>query len=139
MWSIGCIFVEMINQKALFPGDSEIDELFKIFRQTPPPCVRRPPARSSPPQCRWPPRRVLGTPTEETWAGVSQLPDYKSTFPQWRAQPWSDVVPTLDADGIDLLSQMLVYEPNKRISARQALSHRYFDDVEDAAEPSGPR
>ena len=33
VWSIGCIFVEMINQKALFPGDSEIDELFKIFRR----------------------------------------------------------------------------------------------------------
>ncbi len=30
--SIGCIFVEMINQRPLFPGDSEIDELFKIFR-----------------------------------------------------------------------------------------------------------
>jgi hypothetical protein len=31
--SIGCIFVEMINQRPLFPGDSEIDELFKIFRR----------------------------------------------------------------------------------------------------------
>ncbi len=33
IWSIGCIFVEMINQRPLFPGDSEIDELFKIFRR----------------------------------------------------------------------------------------------------------
>jgi serine/threonine protein kinase len=32
VWSVGCIFAEMVNQKALFPGDSEIDELFKIFR-----------------------------------------------------------------------------------------------------------
>jgi cyclin-dependent kinase 2 len=32
MWSVGCIFAEMVNQKPLFPGDSEIDELFKIFR-----------------------------------------------------------------------------------------------------------
>ena len=32
MWSLGCIFAEMVTRKPLFPGDSEIDELFKIFR-----------------------------------------------------------------------------------------------------------
>lgn len=32
VWSVGCIFAEMVNQRPLFPGDSEIDELFKIFR-----------------------------------------------------------------------------------------------------------
>jgi serine/threonine protein kinase len=31
-WSIGCIFAEMLNREPLFPGDSEIDELFRIFR-----------------------------------------------------------------------------------------------------------
>ena len=31
-WSIGCIFAEMLNKEPLFPGDSEIDELFRIFR-----------------------------------------------------------------------------------------------------------
>ena len=49
VWSIGCIFVEMINQRALFPGDSEIDELFKIFRRA------LPPSSSSRPQAH---RRV---------------------------------------------------------------------------------
>jgi cyclin-dependent kinase 2 len=34
VWSVGCIFAEMVNQRPLFPGDSEIDELFKIFRCT---------------------------------------------------------------------------------------------------------
>lgn len=32
VWSVGCIFAEMVNQRPLFPGDSEIDELFRIFR-----------------------------------------------------------------------------------------------------------
>jgi cyclin-dependent kinase len=32
MWSIGAIFAEMCTRKPLFPGDSEIDEIFKIFR-----------------------------------------------------------------------------------------------------------
>lgn len=35
MWSVGCIFAEMCTRKALFPGDSEIDEIFKIFRSVP--------------------------------------------------------------------------------------------------------
>lgn len=104
IWSIGCIFCEMVNQRPLFPGDSEIDELFRIFR-------------------------VLGTPTEATWPGVTMLPDYKPSFPQWQRQEWSQVAPTLDAAGMELLSQMLVYEPSRRISARAALTHPFFDEL----------
>lgn len=47
--------------------------------------------------------RILGTPNEETWPGVSQLPDYKSSFPQWSAQDLSQQVEPLDADGIEFL------------------------------------
>ena len=46
---------------------------------------------------------VLGTPNEESWPGVKQLPDYKPTFPQWSAQNLAEQVPYLDAAGIDLL------------------------------------
>ncbi|KAK1653579.1 hypothetical protein QYE76_071384 [Lolium multiflorum] len=105
VWSVGCIFAEMVNQKPLFPGDSEIDELFKIFR-------------------------VLGTPTEQTWPGVSSLPDYKSAFPKWQAEELATVVPNLGSVGLDLLSKMLRFEPSKRITARQALEHEYFKDIE---------
>ncbi|KAF7051223.1 hypothetical protein CFC21_059484 [Triticum aestivum] len=105
VWSVGCIFAEMVNQKPLFPGDSEIDELFKIFR-------------------------VLGTPNEQTWPGVSSLPDYKSAFPRWQAEDLATVVPNLEPLGLDLLSKMLRFEPNKRITARQALEHEYFKDME---------
>ncbi|KAG2808391.1 hypothetical protein PC118_g16917 [Phytophthora cactorum] len=103
-WSIGCIFAEMVNKQPLFPGDSEIDELFRIFR-------------------------VLGTPNEELWPGVSTLPDYKTSFPQWRPQPLSKVVPQLDRVGLDLLSRLLVYDPAGRISARAAMSHPWFADL----------
>ncbi|KAA8497064.1 Cyclin-dependent kinase 2 [Porphyridium purpureum] len=105
IWSIGCIFAEMVTRQPLFPGDSEIDELYKIFR-------------------------TLGTPHEDIWQGVRELPDYKPTFPNWPRRPISDTVKGLDEAGTDLLCQMLVYEPGRRISARAALNHRYFADLD---------
>ncbi|PKA52772.1 Cell division control protein 2 like A [Apostasia shenzhenica] len=107
VWSVGCIFAEMVNQRPLFPGDSEIDELFKIFR-------------------------ILGTPNEETWPGVSSLPDYKSAFPKWPSKDLATVVTNLEPSGIDLLSKMLCLEPRKRITARNALEHEYFKDLDTA-------
>ena len=110
MWSVGCIFAEMASHTPLFPGDSEIDELFKIFR-------------------------ILGTPTETTWPGVCQLPDYKPSFPQWPAVPLNKAVPYLDNDGIDLLSKMLIFDPGKRLSAKRALEHPYFDEIRNSMGP----
>lgn len=67
-----------ITRRALFPGDSEIDQLFRIFR-------------------------TLGTPDETIWPGVTSLPDYKPSFPKWAQQDLSKVVPLLDEDGRELL------------------------------------
>ncbi|KAF8407528.1 hypothetical protein HHK36_006662 [Tetracentron sinense] len=141
VWSVGCIFAEMVNQRPLFPGDSEIDELFKIFR-------------------------FLGTPNEEIWPGVTSLPDFKSAFPRWppkvievwgvivilfdlsvtkssgyiytvrynrayscAVQDISTLVPDLVPSGVDLLSKMLCLDPSRRITARSALEHEYFKDI----------
>ncbi|XP_035427527.1 cyclin-dependent kinase 2 isoform X2 [Cygnus atratus] len=105
IWSLGCIFAEMVRGgRALFPGDSEIDQLFRIFR-------------------------TLGTPDEAAWPGVTALPDYKPTFPRWARQDLGKLVPPLDEDGHKLLAQMLHYDPNKRISAKAALRHPFFHDV----------
>ncbi|KAI9004246.1 Cyclin-dependent kinase 3 [Gaertneriomyces sp. JEL0708] len=105
MWSAGCIFAEMILKKPIFPGDSEIDELFRIFR-------------------------ILGTPNENHWEGVQYLPDWAPTFPQWRRQSFEKIFPTLDEEGRDLLEQLLEYDPAHRISAKRALDHPYFRDVQ---------
>jgi serine/threonine protein kinase len=101
IWSTGCIFIEMINKKAFFTGDSEIDQLHKIFQ-------------------------IMGTPNENTWPGVSQFPDYKETFPNWKPQNLGNYLNRPDVLAVDLLAQMLAYEPSKRISARKALEHPYF-------------
>ncbi|BDA48672.1 Cyclin-dependent kinase A-1 [Coccomyxa sp. Obi] len=107
IWSIGCIFAELVNSKPLFLGDSEIGQLYKIFE-------------------------VLGTPTDNTWAGVTNLPDWQARFPQWPAQDLAQVVPRLDPDGVDLLRQMLEYDPLKRITAKRALQHPFFAELREA-------
>jgi len=104
MWSVGCIFAEMALQgQPLFPGDSEIDQIFKIFK-------------------------ILGTPNDDIWPGVGKLPDYKPTFPQWSKQDISSLVHSLDVHGIDMLKATLTYDSAKRISAKRALIHPYFAD-----------
>jgi serine/threonine protein kinase len=79
IWSAGCILAEIVNRAPLFPGDSEIDQIFRIFR-------------------------VLGTPDESVWKGISSLRDYKADFPQWSSKPLVNIVPNLDVNGLDLLS-----------------------------------
>ncbi|KAF2452848.1 cell division control protein 2 [Lineolata rhizophorae] len=111
MWSVGCIFAEMCTRKPLFPGDSEIDEIFKIFR-------------------------VLGTPSEHDWPGVTSFPDFKPSFPKWNRNDIHVLVPSLDEAGLDLLDLLLVYDPAGRISAKQACTHPYFAD---GAYPYGAR
>jgi serine/threonine protein kinase len=75
----------------------------------------------------------MGTPTEETWSGVTSLPDYSPTFPHWPKRDMAHMVPSLDALGVDLLNKMLQYTPSKRISARAAMSHPWFDSIDKSA------
>ncbi|KAK7432543.1 Cyclin-dependent kinase catalytic subunit [Neonectria magnoliae] len=103
VWSIGCIFAEMCTRKPLFPGDSEIDEIFKIFRR-------------------------LGTPSEEIWPGVTSHPDFKSSFPKWERNYDQNLCTNLDEMGLELLEMMLAYDPAGRISAKQACNHPYFEN-----------
>ncbi|KAH8341465.1 cyclin-dependent kinase 1 [Drosophila kikkawai] len=105
IWSVGCIFAEMATRKPLFQGDSEIDQLFRMFR-------------------------ILKTPTEDIWPGVTSLPDYKNTFPCWSTNQLTNQLKNLDSNGINLIQKMLIYDPVHRISASDVLKHPYFDGFE---------
>ncbi|KAJ4807393.1 Cyclin-dependent kinase 2 [Rhynchospora pubera] len=104
MWSVGCIFAEMVRRQALFPGDSELQQLLHIFR-------------------------LLGTPTEKQWPGVTTLKDWHE-YPQWKPQDLARAVPTLESEGVDLLSRMLRFDSAERISAKEAMEHPYFDSLD---------
>ena len=103
-WSVGCIIAEMVNNKPLFPGDSEIGQLYKIFQ-------------------------VMGTPTEKTWPDVVNLQDYKKTFPRWKTQNLNELLPGFDKEGIDLLERLLVMDPDKRLTIREAMDHPFFNSI----------
>ena len=105
IWSIGLIFYEMAHRKPLFAGDCEIDQIFKIFQ-------------------------IFGTPNENNWPGITKLPEFKLSFPQFKPKGLNSCNCNIDHVGMDLLGKMIQLDPCRRISAKQALNHPFFDDLD---------
>jgi serine/threonine protein kinase len=106
VWAIGCIMVEMLTLKPLFPGDSEIDQIFKIFK-------------------------LLGTPNGTRWPAAMSLPNFKASFPKFQPAVWSSAIPALakEEQFSDLVQKMLKFDPAERITAADALAHPYFSSL----------
>uniref|UniRef100_A0A6S9B9I0 Cyclin-dependent kinase 2 homolog n=3 Tax=Ditylum brightwellii TaxID=49249 RepID=A0A6S9B9I0_9STRA len=106
IWSVGCIFAEMANGRPLIAGTSESDQLDRIFR-------------------------LLGTPTIADYPGIIDLPNYRPHMPQYPPprNGMASLVPTLDENGVDLVTKMLQYDPARRITAQDALKHPFFYDM----------
>lgn len=105
IWSVALTIAEMIKSEPIFAGSSEIDQMFRIFK-------------------------VLSTPTEETWPGVTSYPYFEQfKFPEWfLAKDFKlSIYPNfLSTEEIicfgDMLTRMLRLDPRKRISATEALT-----------------
>lgn len=99
LWSVGCIFAELYRRMALFPGQSEFDQLNKIFD-------------------------VIGTPKPEEWS--KDTPFSRESFQQRTPVNLRRIIPNIDPVGEDLLLSLLTFAPDSRISASRALLHPYL-------------
>lgn len=104
IWSTGCVMAELMQGMPLFPGESGIDQLVEIIK-------------------------VLGTPSREEIKTMN--PNYmEHKFPQIRPHPFSKIFrPRTPADAIDLISNLLQYTPQSRLTAVEAMCHPFFDEL----------
>lgn len=104
MWGVGLILAELATLRPLFPGCGVIDQLSRIMD-------------------------VLGTPTKETWPFINELPDYnKIQFDTRDGSGLRIIVPRIANDNelMDLLEQLVVMDPLKRLSAGKCLNHTWL-------------
>ncbi|ROT43124.1 serine/threonine-protein kinase crk1 [Sodiomyces alkalinus F11] len=104
VWSVGCVFAELIIRHPFMPSDTEVQQVSVICH-------------------------AVGTPREDNWPGVSKLPAY--TVPDDGEPPrgrdyFMGFFSTVGPDGVDLLMKTLVLDPNKRITARDMLRHPWW-------------
>ncbi|XP_055451072.1 serine/threonine-protein kinase MAK [Psammomys obesus] len=102
VWAVGSIMAELYTFRPLFPGTSEVDEIFKICQ-------------------------VLGTPKKSDWPEGYQLASSMNfRFPQCIPINLKTLIPNASCEAIQLMTEMLSWDPKKRPTASQALKHPYF-------------
>lgn len=103
---MGCVLAELLLGQPLFPGESGVDQLVEIIK-------------------------VLGTPTREQIQAMNEhYTEFK--FPQIKAHPWNRVFRSrTPPEAIDLVSRILQYDPNARVTPLEACAHPFFDELRD--------
>lgn len=102
MWAVGCILAELLLRVPFLPGESDLDQLTRIFQ-------------------------VLGTPTEEVWPGLSLLPDYVQ-FRPFAGTPFKHIFTAASDDLLELIEHLLSLYPLTRCSCEEALKMSYFSN-----------
>uniref|UniRef100_A0A8B9HND7 Cyclin-dependent kinase 7 n=1 Tax=Astyanax mexicanus TaxID=7994 RepID=A0A8B9HND7_ASTMX len=100
MWAVGCILAELLLRVPFLAGDSDLDQLTKIFE-------------------------ALGTPTEDIWPGMTSLPDFVS-FKPFPGTPLEHIFSAASDDLLDLLQGLFTFNPCTRFTATKALKSQYF-------------
>ncbi|XP_078508681.1 mitogen-activated protein kinase 7 isoform X1 [Lissotriton helveticus] len=108
MWSVGCIFAEMLGRKQLFPGKNYIHQLQLIMT-------------------------VLGTPSSQVIRaiGADRVRAYIQSLPVRQPVPLESLYPGGDRKALDLMQKMLRFDPRERISVLEALRHPFLSKYHD--------
>ena len=108
VWSIGCVIAELVLKKPIFAGSNSKNQMVEIMK-------------------------ILGTPNKNQIYNMN--PHIKSNvkFMKLPKKNWKDVFngKIRDDNYIDLVSKLIVYEPDKRLKPYEALCHSYFDELKD--------
>ncbi|EST05108.1 Protein kinase domain protein [Kalmanozyma brasiliensis GHG001] len=119
MWSIGCIWGELLALRPMFKGEeAKMD----------------PKTKAAPFQTDQLKRivEVLGTPNKDRWPSIESMPDYKGWWPHLRLDNYAKTLPRWYAsrhkadDGYELFDRLLQYDPEQRLTATQSLTHPWF-------------
>lgn len=100
MWAVGCILAELLLRVPFLPGESDLDQLTKIFQ-------------------------ALGTPTDENWPDVKLLPDYMQ-FKVFPGTPLRHIFTAAPDDLLLLAEKLLALYPMARCTCTEALNMEYF-------------
>lgn len=116
MWSVGCIFAELLGGKPLFKGRDYVDQLNQILS-------------------------ILGTPDDSTLRriGSERAQLYIRSLPRMKKVPWAQLYPKASPAALDLIEKLLTFDPALRITVEEALEHPYLEayhDIDD--EPTHP-
>lgn len=134
MWAVGCILAELFTLRPLFPGSSEMDQLFKIVEILGTPGLESSgSAREENGTASKPIQRdlIMGG---GAWAeGLRLAGAMKFRFPHLPSSPLARIIPNAPDEPLQLMAQMLQYDPNRRPSAQEALQHPWFSDMWDTA------
>lgn len=111
VWSVGCIFAELLGGKPFFKGHDYVNQLYRILN-------------------------YLGTPSEETLCriGSQRAQEYVRSLPHMPKIPFTKAFPNANPDALDLLEKMLTFDPADRITVEQALEHPYLKIWHDPAD-----
>jgi mitogen-activated protein kinase 1/3 len=105
IWSIGCIFAELLGRTPLFPGQNYLDQLQRIIA-------------------------VSGTPSQADMAYITndKALEYMKSLPKRTKLPLKNLYPEANPVALDMLEKMLVFNPDKRYTAEECLGHPYFEE-----------
>ncbi|XP_047311124.1 mitogen-activated protein kinase 3 [Impatiens glandulifera] len=111
VWSVGCIYLELMNRKPLFPGKDHVHQLRLLTE-------------------------VLGTPSESDLRSVrnEDAKRYIRQLPNYPRQQLKTIFPHVHPLALDLVDRMLTFDPTTRITVEEALAHPYLERLHDIAD-----